>query len=100
MEFAPPVVQSWGEACRLARVLTSDPSSQLAAAVNEWAYPVSRDVLALADLIDAFMQVNSKRGRRPDPYPRPWHKTKSTRMGRATRPQSEIRAALAARGHN
>ena len=100
LPFAPPAVQSWGEACRLAGVLAADPSSHFGAALAGWQYPMSREALATADLIDLFAQANSKKGRKPDPYPRPWHKPKATRMGRATRPQSEIRAALAARGHH
>ena len=59
-----------------------------------------REALAVADLIDLFAQANAKKGRKPDPYPRPWHKPKRTRLGRITRTQAEIRAALAARGHH
>jgi len=61
---------SYGEAWRLMEILIADPSSQLAAAVAGWAYPVTRAELTLRDLYD--LQHRSKSRRKPKPYPRPW----------------------------
>lgn len=90
---------TWGETWRLLGVLAEDPSSHTAAAIAGWAHPVTHEYLALADLFDAFVRANSRKGRHPRPYPRPWDASRRKRFGRATRPQAEIRAALAARGH-
>jgi hypothetical protein len=84
---------SWGEAISLGRQLASDPSSRIAAALNGWDYPLSREALILADLFDATAAVHFKK---PKPYPRP---TDRSRSKKPTVPQSVIRAALAARGH-
>lgn len=43
---------TWGEAVRLVRVLRSDPSSALAAAVEGWDYGMTRESLLLLDLFD------------------------------------------------
>lgn len=88
---------SWGESWRLTQVLASDPTSQVGAALAGWSHPVSREWLALADLYDAFVAANTRKGR-GKAYPRPWDE-RGKRFGRATRPQVEIRAALRARGH-
>lgn len=90
---------SWGEAWRLTGVLANDPSSHVAAAIAGWEYPVTREWLAAADLYDAFVASNTKKGRKPKPYPRPWPDKDQKRMGKATRSQTDIRAALVARGH-
>lgn len=90
---------SWGEAWRLTTVLVNDPSSQVGAAIAGWDFPVTREWLLNADVYDLHVQVNTKKGRKPKPYPRPWPDKDKTRLGKATRPQSEIRAALEARGH-
>lgn len=90
---------SWGEAWRLTQQLALDTSSHVAAAVNGWEYPASRVHLVLADLYDTFVSANTKKGRKAKPYPRPWPDRNKSSFGRATRPQVEIRAALAARGH-
>lgn len=43
---------TWGEAVRLVRVLRSDPSSALSAAVEGWDYGMTRESLLLLDLFD------------------------------------------------
>jgi len=90
---------AWGEAWRLTGVLANDPSSHVAAALAGWDHPVTREWLLTADLYDAFIAANSKKGRKPKPYPRPWPEKDKTKFGRPTRTQAQIRAALAARGH-
>lgn len=80
------------------QVLTTDPSSHLAAAIAGWVHPVSREWLVLADLYDLTRKAAATRRTKDQRYPRPWEAPRRTRMGRATRPQREIRAALAARG--
>lgn len=61
---------SYGEAIRLARVLASDPSSEIAAALSGWSHSLSRTDVTLRDLYD--LQHASKSQRKPQPYPRPW----------------------------
>lgn len=90
---------TWGELWRVTQVLAGDPSSQLAASLNGWPNPVSREFMVAADLYDVFVAANSKKGRRAKPYPRPWLDPGRKKYGRATRSQRDIRAALAARGH-
>lgn len=72
----------------------------MAALLNDWDRPVSAEWIALADIFDLHRAINhdKKRGQFK-PSPRPWPDPNKSRMGRATLPQSEIRAALAARGH-
>lgn len=88
---------AWGEAWSLTRTLLADPSSHVAASVAGWEHPFGVEAQLLADLYDITLAAAAGK-RKAKPYPRPWHKTK-TRFGRAARPQAEIRAALAARGH-
>lgn len=88
----------WREAWSLTRTLISDGSSRLGATVAGWDRPWSPEAWILADLWDLLAAVNTERRRRPKPYPRP-NAPKPTRFGRATLPQHQIRAALAARGH-
>ena len=68
--FDVPGGMSWGEAWRLFLILGGDPSSHVAAALNGWQHPASRESLALFDLFDATVRANF-RGK-PRPYPRPW----------------------------
>lgn len=59
----------WGEAIRLVRILRSDPSSQLAASIEGWDYPLERLGWMIADLLD--VQGSSKAGKKWKTYPRP-----------------------------
>lgn len=54
---------------RLVRILRSDPSTQLAASIEGWDYPLSREGWMLADLIDVQGRVAA--GKKWKPYPRP-----------------------------
>ena len=89
---------TWGEAWNLTRELLADTSSHVFAAVNGWTHPVAREALVLADVYDLLARAHTTKGK-PKPYPRPWDE-RPKRLGRATRPQRQIRAALAARGHH
>lgn len=54
--------------------------------------------MTLLDVLDTLRAVNwDKKHGKYKPLPRPWPDPDKTRMGKATRPQSEILAALAAR---
>jgi hypothetical protein len=87
----------WWETRCLATELAADPSSHVAAALAGWSHAWPIEAWILADLFDLTMRANSKR-RTNTPYPRP-NAEKPKRIGRAIRPQRDIRAALAARGH-
>lgn len=89
---------TWGEAIRLTQQLNSDTSSMVAAALNGWDYPVSREALALFDLYDLTANTHFKK---PEPYPRPWaSKPKSGRTKPdASLTQEEIIAVLRRAGH-
>lgn len=83
---------SHGEAIRLAGVLTSDPSSHVAASMAGWPHPVSREWLVAADLFDLQHRVAAGR-KTPPPYPRPWTR-QATRIGAGTAlTPEEFRAA-------
>jgi hypothetical protein len=90
----------WGEAYRLARVLRSDPSSQVAAALEGWDFPIERTTAALLDLFDLEFAKGSKK---PKTHPgRPWKTdTNRRRFGdRKGRSRDEIREVLNRYGHN
>lgn len=86
-----------GEAIRLFHVLRADPTSQVAAAMEGWAHPFSREAMALADLYDLTHAVAAQ-GKRTKPYPRPWPDVNTTRLGRTTLPVDQVLALLARRG--
>lgn len=93
---------TWGEACRLARLLRGDPSSMLAAAIEGWDHPISREALAALDLFDLMVQVNSD-PKKPKPKPhhgRPWKfdDVERTRRGNAAgRTPEQVKALLRSR---
>lgn len=97
---ATETAPDWWETLHLAHELVGDPSSHVAAALAGWSRPWPAEAWVLADLVDVTIRANTpRRAIKPKPYPRP-NDNKATQMGKATRPQHEIRAALAARGHN
>lgn len=73
--------------------LMKDPESRLHAAAAGWSHPISRDWIALVDLVD--VQLASKSKNRPKPYPRPWD-AKPKQFGRSTvrRSPAELDALL------
>lgn len=84
---------SWGEAWRLTQKLASDPSSWLAAALNDWPYPLSREAMVTADLYDLQHQAKSKR--RPKPHPiRPWLVAQTRKLGGARLSKEALRTIL------
>jgi hypothetical protein len=85
----------WGEAVRLVGVLSSDPSSHICAAVNQWDSPRTAEWLVLADLFDAFVRANYER---PQAYPRPFRDEKQ--RGRTERPRAEVIDLLNRFGHD
>lgn len=87
----------WAEAIRLTQVLQSDPTSQVAAALNDWSAARSPEWLLLADLYDATAAAHFKK---PKPYPRPYLNPGARRMGRTKRSRAEVLAILAAHGHD
>lgn len=54
----------------MVKLLGSDPSSYIGAALSKWQHPASWEFMALADLFD--VQLRSKSKRKPKPYRRPW----------------------------
>lgn len=89
---------SYEEAVALLDMIILDPESWLHARLADWKYPTTRAAMVLADLYDLTVVVNSGKGKRPKPYPRPWESTSAdtTRVGRKnTRSPEETRAILA-----
>ena len=78
---------------RLLRVATRDTSSVLFAEQHGWDFPVSREWIQTADLLDAFYAANAGRGK-PKPYPRPWKDNNSSRLGKTTLSPAEAREVL------
>lgn len=62
---------SWRDAIGCARTLRADPASAIAAALEGWTNPISREALLLMDVFDLEHAVNSKRTPKPHPG-RPW----------------------------
>lgn len=96
---------TWGEAIRLAGVLTRDPSSAIAAALAGWAYPITHEALALYDLFDVTVIANSdsKKGR-PKPHAgRPFKmddRSKQKYGNTGGRSRAEVVEILNSMGHN
>lgn len=82
---------------RLIVILRSDPSSAIAAALEGWDYPITREALLLADLYDLEVAVNTPKGKRPEPHPiRPFKSKSTKRMGNVGgRSREEVEALLA-----
>jgi len=77
------VEMSIHEAARLAEILLRDPSSAVAAAVQEWDHPISQEAIVLADLFDLTFLANSD-PKKPKPKPhglRPWKPMNTQQMG-------------------
>jgi hypothetical protein len=89
-----PARMGWAEAWRLVQALVVDPSSHVAAAVNGWDFPTTREALTLADLYDAYASATFKKPKR---YPRPWADKDVKRIGKTSLPQAQVRAILASR---
>lgn len=93
------------EAARLAVILRHDPSSGIAAAVEGWKHPVSREALVLMDMFDVTMaQAHAgAKGPRPKPHPgRPWESVDADvrRMGNTGgRSRDQVVEILRAHGH-
>lgn len=96
---------SWGEAFRLTERLFLDPSSHVAAAVCEWAHPVTWDAIVAMNDYDLKHQIawvqGGKKGPRPEPYVRPWpDKVRKHLTPGKSLTQDEVLAALRAAGHD
>lgn len=89
----------WDEALDLVRILRADPSSQLAASIEGWTYPLERLGWMLADLID--VQGQTAAGKKWKTYPRPMKaKDKTQRWGDVGgRSRAEVVAILNGMGH-
>lgn len=91
---------TWGEAVRLAGILSGDPSSQVAAAVLGWDYPLSREAFIGLDQFDLAHWVAS--GKKPKPHPlRPKTKHASEKRGKKqVLSQERIIQVLREAGHS
>ena len=94
---AMPDEIDWAEGVQLVEVLTADPSSALAAALQGWDHPISREALLLADLYDLNHTVAAG-GKKVTPHPaRPKTDAKPERYGNAAgRTPDEVKAILRA----
>lgn len=97
LDESVPDIIGWDEAVDLVRVLRADPSSQLAAAIEGWDYPLGRTGWMLADLIDVQQAAIFKK---PKPYPRPVkpqdERAKKHRGNAAGRTPQQVRDILMA----
>lgn len=90
---------------RLVRILRSDPSSAIAAALEGWDFPISREALIFMDLFDVTVMANSdsKKGK-PKPHGgRPYkiERANVQKFGdRAGRTDAEVKEILNSLGHN
>lgn len=85
-------------------ILRKDTSSQFAAALEGWDYPIDRTTLAVLDQFDLTLAANSdpKKGK-PKPHPgRPFKmddRTKTRRGNAGRRTPEQVKAILADYGH-
>lgn len=69
----------WGRAAGLFGILRADPSSAIAAALEGWDHPVSREALIMMDQFDLDHTVAAG-GKKVDPHPgRPWERKQADR---------------------
>jgi hypothetical protein len=89
------------EAARLAIILRADPASMIAAAIEGWDFPLSREAAAILDLFD--LEHVKAAGRKAKPHGgRPWANAKrQQRFGNtAGRTHEQVREILRAHGHD
>lgn len=92
---------TWCESALLFASLLTDPSSHIAAAVEGWENPITREALILMDLFDLDHAVAAGK-HKPKPHPgRPFRidLNKSRKGNSAGRSVAEVKAILAAHGH-
>lgn len=83
-----PATVSFDELYLLVQVLAKDPSSWLQAALHDWKHPASYEWIMLANLYDAYANVNSKNKHKP--VQRPWPSAGETKIGTARRDARDI----------
>jgi hypothetical protein len=92
---------TWGETLRLVQLLRKDTTSQVAAALEGWDFPIDRAALVAMDTFDLTLMANSdsKKGR-PKPHPgrpMPMDARSHRKMGNVGgRTREEVEAILAA----
>jgi hypothetical protein len=72
----------WEESLALVTMIAQDTNTYTHAKLLKWKYPVSREYLAMADLYDLTVRINSKK-KDIKPYPRPfkYEKEKTNKIG-------------------
>lgn len=82
------------EAARLVLIIRKDPASQLAASIEGWEYPFSREQAAAADLWD--LEYAKTGSQKPARYPRPFAsgQEKTQRGDSAGRTPDEMKVLL------
>lgn len=97
-DVGKPGCMTLTEAGRLAMILAGDPSSMVAAALQDWDYPISQETIVLADIFDLEHMVNSSsRGPKPKPHSIRPFKTGETQQrygDTGGRTSEEVRALL------
>lgn len=95
----PRGLRSVGDTCtlqelaRLIEILRADPSSALAAAIEGWTHPVSREAAILMDLWD--LEAIKSGAKKPPKYERPWKSAASKQhLGDAPMSRDELDARL------
>lgn len=92
---------TWGKSIRMVKILRADPSSALAAAIEGWDHPISREALILMDIFDLDHAINSKKTPKPHSG-RPWKQDDERRERRgnaAGRTREQVVAILRRFGH-
>lgn len=91
----------WDEAIDLVRVIRSDPSSQTAAAIEGWDYPLDRVGWVLAHMSDVLEAAHLKKPTGYNPRPVKAQDKSRQRWGNTGgRTRAEIVAILNAHGHS
>lgn len=95
-----PETMGWDEALDHIRTLRADPSSQFAASLEGWDFPLERIGWTLAHMSDVLEAAHLKKpsGHNPRPIKAQDNRKKWGDVGGRTR--AEVVAILNARGHN
>lgn len=90
-----PERMNWGEAYRHVLTFSKDPSSHIAAALTGLTHPVSREWLAIADLIDVTVHLaGDKRFRYERPSPATEDRSTARYGNAGSRSPEEVKALL------
>lgn len=85
-----PATVSFNELVLIIQMLVQDPTSWLQASINKWRHPVSFEWIVAANHLDAVVQMNTRKGTKPNKTPKPWPERGEKRFGNSRADAKEI----------